>query len=212
MKRACLYRLVVALVVVVVAGVPMLPGQALGTVVLTGETLSVYLSRIVYESRVASANTVTFEYVPGLNDVVCGPEPVSNTCAPVEIGPDRFVFTEVFAEITGAGLCTNLGPQVGTCAKPAGDLYFPNAAGSLPVVIRTKELNDQITAVMLPLDIEFAFTIDSGSGNDVITLVDNTGHTHGGADSIFCGEGNDRVTTNSDVYVAPDCEQVTRLT
>jgi hypothetical protein len=230
--RARLSRVVVALVVVVVGGVPMLPGRALGTAVVTGESFSVcpdwdptcnasspniYLSRIVYDARVASANTLTFEYEPGLNEAVClGIEGPGN-CGVVGSGPDRFVFTELVAtEVSGAGLCRALGPRVGSCASPPGDGYYnvypANAVDSLPVLIQTKALHDQITAVMPPLGQEFAFTISTGDGNDVITLVDNTGHAHGGADQIFCGPGNDRVTTNSDVSVGSDCELVNRLT
>ena len=231
--KARLLRVVVSLVLIAIACVPMFPVRGLGTATLTGQSLTecidlfdptcatapevIYLSGIVYEAAAASANTVTFAYVPGVNNTVCGGETGPGSCGEVGTGPDRFVFTEVFAGITAAGLCTVTATRVGSCSAPfyanGLDEFWPNAVESLPVVISTKALNDQVTAVIDGLTSpEFAFSIDTGPGQDVVTLVDNSGHNFGGADQISCGAGTDRVITNSDVSVAPDCENVTRLT
>jgi hypothetical protein len=226
--RARLPRLFVVLVVMVVAGVQMLPSRALGTVVLTGEVRAVcsewdpacefpnqYLSRIVYDAQIASANTVTFEYVPGVNDFECIPGEVGpGSCGSIGTGHDRFVFTEVFADITATGLCKTASTRVGICANTHTDFYggWPiDAVPTLPVIIRTRSLNDQITAVIPPLGQRFAFTINTGEGNDVVTLVDASSQLDGGVDSISCGGGMDRVSTTLDVLVANDCETVERL-
>jgi hypothetical protein len=174
------------------------------------------LTQIRYTAQLPAANTITFDYVPDVTQDVCiGEGPGS--CGYVTTAPEHFVITEVNADIVAKGKCSNHGPKVARCA--AGPIQLPVTAGeipraivSLPVVVSTRDLNDQFTSIIPPGLQEFAFSIDTGAGQDQILLVDNSGHNFGGQDQIVCGSGNDVVTTNTDVTVAPDCERVTRLT
>jgi hypothetical protein len=225
-------RIVVALVLIVVAGAPMLPGRGAGAAWLRGagvsycpewdptcsfEAPTVTLSQLFYDAQDTAADTLTFEYIPGVyvpDCVAFGEGPGS--CQPIGTGPDQFLFATANTVITAVGMCRNLTTNTARCDAPGNlQLNSPgpaNAIPSLPVIISTRTANDQISIVLPPLGQEFEFTINTGIGNDLITLVDNTGHAHGGADRIFCGAGVDRVTTNSDVAVADDCENVIRLT
>jgi hypothetical protein len=225
-------RIVVAVVLVVVAGVPMLPGRAAGTASLRGQgvvycpewdpTCSfeapwVTLSQLFYDAQDTAADTLTFEYVPGIYVPDCVPFGEGpGSCRSVGTGPDRFIFATANTVITATGMCRNVTTSAANCDAPGNQqLNSPGPANgipSLPVIISTRTANDQISIVLPPVGQEFEFTINTGIGNDVVTLVDNTGHANGGADQIFCGPGTDRVTTNSDVFVADDCETVTRLT
>ena len=225
-------RIVVAVVLVVVAGVPMLPGRAAGTALLRGqgvvycpewdptcsfEAPTVTLSQLFYDAQDTATDTVTFEYVPGVNSIDCVPFGEGpGSCRSFGTGPDRFLFATVDTDITAYGMCRNVTTRAANCDAPGTkELDSPgpaNAVPSLPVIISTRTIADQVTTVIPPALQEFAFLVNTGAGNDVITLVDNSGHLYGGADRIFCGPGTDIVTTNSDVFVADDCEHVTRLT
>jgi hypothetical protein len=166
-----------------------------------------------------TANIVTFEYIPSqlAYQAVClteGP----GACGAVFKDPDRFVFTDAWSSLYSTGLCRTVLAYVSHCATPndnAGlyEIFPENAVSSLPVTVVLGGQNDEFVATNLPLNPqEFAFSVDGGWGSDKIVLNDNTGHDFGSYDQISCGDGIDTVITNVDVTVAPDCENVTRLT
>ena len=218
--RARRLRFALVSVLALIAFVPMLPSRALGTATLTGAGRFVCSSfdptcefedpirelfSIVYDAQAPAANTLTFTDVPGIDGVqACVPEEGPFECGNVFGGTsEQYTFTEVFAKITGEGFCAGSGRQA-SC--------WGQAPAVLPVTIRTKALNDQVTITGV-LSHEFAFTIDTGDGNDVVTLTNapRLFDSVVGPDTITCGAGNDRVTATLDVAVAADCETVERV-